>query len=209
MSKVEGRVRLIPPPPIMPSCDLFYLMPSRVNKALHACGYPTWTIHKALLLKRPRESCETAPQGASVATTTSISIPYLKDTTEKIQRMIKSYQIRTHVKPIKKLRDIYVNQRIDSNPRMCVAQCTTSSVVVAKEKIVQWTMLERRREHSKHALPSTEDRAPPPLKCQNISTKITQSMTSNLKIRRYWIETPTDLPGESGRPSTPGPTNPP
>ena len=30
MSKVEGR-GLIDPPPLMPSCDFFYLMPSRVN----------------------------------------------------------------------------------------------------------------------------------------------------------------------------------
>ena len=82
----------------------------------------------------------------------------------------------------------YVSQRIDLNPRMYVAQCRRSSVVVAKEKIVQRTMLERWREHSKHALPSTEDRAPPPLKYQNISTRITQATTSSLKIRRYWIE---------------------
>ena len=59
------------------------------------------------------------------------------------------------------------------------------------------------------ALPSTEDRASPPLKYQNISIRITQATTSSLKIRRYWIKTPTGLPGESGRPSTSGPTNPP
>ena len=103
----------------------------------------------------------------------------------------------------------YVNQRIDLNPRMSVAQCTRSSVVVAKEKIVQQTILERRREHSKHVLPSTEDRAPPPLNYQNISTRTIQATISSLKMRRYWIETPTGLPGESWRPSTSGPTNPP
>ena len=92
-------------------------------------------------------------------------------------------------------------------PRMCVAQYTISSVVVAKEKIVQRTMLERRTEHSKHALPSTEDRATPPLKYQNISTSITQATTSSLQIHRYWIETPTGLPGESGKPSTPSTLN--
>ena len=46
------------------------------------------------------------------------------------------------------------------NPRTCVPQCTRSSVVVAKEKIVQQTMLERQREHLKayfaeHSRPSS------------------------------------------------------
>ena len=30
-----------------------------INKALHACGYSTWAIHRALQPRRPKESCET------------------------------------------------------------------------------------------------------------------------------------------------------
>ena len=50
---------------------------TNINKALHACGYPTWAIHKALQPRRPRENCETALQGASVAITTSVSIYHM------------------------------------------------------------------------------------------------------------------------------------
>ena len=88
-----------------------------INKALHACGYPTWAIHRALQPRRLRESCETAPQGASVATTTSVSLPYVKDTTEKIQRMIKSYVIRTHMKPTKQLKDILCKPKDRLEPK--------------------------------------------------------------------------------------------
>ena len=67
--------------------------------------------------RRQRESCETAPQGASVATTTSISIPYAKDNTEKINGVIKSYEIRTHMKPTKKLKDILCKPKDRLEPK--------------------------------------------------------------------------------------------
>ena len=35
MSKVEGRCPIDPPPPLMPSCDFFYLMPPRVKPGKH------------------------------------------------------------------------------------------------------------------------------------------------------------------------------
>ena len=39
MSKVEGSDPIDPPPPLMPSCDFFYLMPSRVKLKLKFISY--------------------------------------------------------------------------------------------------------------------------------------------------------------------------
>lgn len=83
----------------------------KIEKALETCGYPKWTFDK---VKQQRQSSRTKKVEKKDETnkcTGMVVLPYVNGVTERISRVLKSYNVATAMKPHNTLRSALVHPK--------------------------------------------------------------------------------------------------
>ncbi|XP_072017480.1 uncharacterized protein [Amphiura filiformis] len=84
-----------------------------LRKALGNCGYQDWAINKALNKDNTKTAATSSNQTGK---TTSITIPYHGDLSEKLKRIYRDHGITTHFKPTNTIRQSLVHPK-DKQPK--------------------------------------------------------------------------------------------
>ena len=73
----------------------------KIKKALKQCGYPEWMVNKVKTDKVNKQAKPKPRKEKNKATTrrTLVTVPYIQELTEKLQRIYHSHQISTAVRP--------------------------------------------------------------------------------------------------------------
>ena len=82
-----------------------------IKTALKVCGYPQWSFDKVKQLKdnpKPKTKAKTTTDQRSRA---YVTLPYIKGTTERVQRILRAHNISSTVKPHTNLRNMLVHTK--------------------------------------------------------------------------------------------------
>ena len=91
---------------------------SHITKALRTCQYPQWAINKGRQQVKDRENKKglTKKKNDKDKNAGTVTLPYIRGITERIQHVMRKHNINTPVKPHKKLRQILVHPKDKIKP---------------------------------------------------------------------------------------------
>lgn len=96
-------------------CDLISER-EHINTALKACGYPDWSIQKALSKTRNNKSSDKS--SVNNRRRGFVTIPYISGLTEPLRRVLKNYGISSCVKPTNTLRQLLCSPKDKSKKEL-------------------------------------------------------------------------------------------
>ncbi|XP_072039459.1 uncharacterized protein [Amphiura filiformis] len=81
-----------------------------IKKALNTCGYPNWAIEK---VKKEKEQPKKKNASKTVEdkTRANVTLPYIEGVTERVQRILRTHNIASSVKPHTSLRRLLVHPK--------------------------------------------------------------------------------------------------